>query len=193
MTLRAPNPPEFGQPRWRRLGSSRKFLLPIAEVLCDRTIQNLDSGVAPANQTKERAKTKSSWISPIFVNSGVFPQENKRDSHWTFVPECPREKFMNWPFFVLVCRGDSWLILACTPWEPECTVHQSPNPPKLAQPRLSRSNGGHGWGTNLGAFVATWLVLPRCEATKLCVGVFDLCHFAPLKRGCANSGGFGAR
>ena len=32
-----------------------------------------DSGVAPANQTKERAKTKSSWISPIFVNSGVFP------------------------------------------------------------------------------------------------------------------------
>ena len=27
----------------------------------------------PANQTKERAKTKSSWISPIFVNSGVFP------------------------------------------------------------------------------------------------------------------------
>ena len=30
------------------------------------------SGVAPANQTKGRAKTKSSWISPIFVNSGVF-------------------------------------------------------------------------------------------------------------------------
>ena len=28
--------------------------------------------VAPANQTKERAKTKSSWISPFFVNSGVF-------------------------------------------------------------------------------------------------------------------------
>ena len=31
-----------------------------------------ESGVAPANQTKERAKKKSSWISPIFVNSGVF-------------------------------------------------------------------------------------------------------------------------
>ena len=31
------------------------------------------SGVGPANQTKERAKTKSSWISPIFVDSGVFP------------------------------------------------------------------------------------------------------------------------
>ena len=67
------------------------------------------SGVAPANQTKERAKTKSSGISPIFVNSGVFPWENKRDSHRTFVPVCPREKFMNWPFFGLVCRGDSWL------------------------------------------------------------------------------------
>ena len=29
-------------------------------------------GVAPANQTKKRARTRSSWISPIFVNSGVF-------------------------------------------------------------------------------------------------------------------------
>ena len=34
-----------------------------------------------------------------FVNSGVFPWENKRDSHRTFVPECPRQRFMNWPFF----------------------------------------------------------------------------------------------
>ena len=60
-------------------------------------------------QTKERATTKSSWISPIFVNSGVFPQENKHDSH--FVPERPCEKFMNWPFFGLVCRGRSWFLL----------------------------------------------------------------------------------
>ena len=60
---------------------------------------SLKSGVAPANQTKERAKTKSSWISPIFVNSGVCPWENKNDSRWTFVPECPREKFVNWPFW----------------------------------------------------------------------------------------------
>ena len=30
-----------------------------------------------------------------FMNSGVFPQENKHDSHRTFVPECPCEKFMN--------------------------------------------------------------------------------------------------
>ena len=67
-----------------------------------------ESGVAPANQTKERATTKSSWSSPIFVNSGVFPHENKHDPHWTFVPECPCEKFMNWPFFGLVCRGHSW-------------------------------------------------------------------------------------
>ena len=27
--------------------------------------------------------------------------------------------------------------------------------------------------------------MPRCEATNL--GAFDLCHFALLKRGCANS------
>ena len=59
--------------------------------------------------------------------------------------------------------------------------------------RLSRSNGGHPQrgGTNLGVFVPIWLVLPRCEATNL--GLFDLCHFALLKQGCANSGGFGAR
>ena len=35
-------------------------------------------------------------------------------------------------------------------------------------------------------FIPIWL---RCEATNL--GAFDLCHFALLKRGSANSGGFG--
>ena len=35
----------------------------------------------------------------------------------------------------------------------------------------------------MGVFV--WLVLPCSEAANL--GVFDLCHFALLKRGCANS------
>ena len=37
----------------------------------------------------------------------------------------------------------------------------------------------------MGVFVPIRLVLPKCEATNL--GVFDLCHFAVLKRGCANS------
>ena len=73
---------------------------------------------------------------------------------------------------------------------------RAPNPPEFAQPGLSRTNGGHPQreGTNFGAFVLIWLILPTCsvcEATNL--GVFDLCHFSPLKRGCANSGGFGAR
>ena len=45
------------------------------------------------------------------MNSGVFPWENKHDSHWTFVPECPCEKFMNWPFFGLVCQGHFWFSL----------------------------------------------------------------------------------
>ena len=66
---------------------------------------------------------------------------------------------------------------------------------EFAQPGLSRSNGSHTQqeGTNLGVCVCVpiWLVLPWCDATSL--GVFDLCHFALLKRGCANSGGFGAR
>ena len=56
------------------------------EDCCDRP--STSAGVAPANQTKERAKTKSSWISPNFVNSGVFPWENKGD-----------EKFMNFAHF----------------------------------------------------------------------------------------------
>ena len=46
-------------------------------------------------------------------------------------------------------------------------------------------------GYKLGVFVPIWLVLPKRDATNL--GVCDLCHFALLKRGCANSGGFGAR
>ena len=65
------------------------------------------SGVALANQTKKKGQNEK------FMNfahhSGVFPWENKHDSHWTFVPECPWEKFMNWPFFGLVCRGHSWV------------------------------------------------------------------------------------
>ena len=34
----------------------------------------------------------------MFVNSGVFPWDNKRDSHRIFVAECPREKFMELAF-----------------------------------------------------------------------------------------------
>ena len=68
----------------------------------------------------------------------------------------------------------------------------NPNLPEFPQSRLSRSNDGHPQreGTNLGVLVPIWLVLCRCEATNL--GVFDLCHFALLNQGCANSGGFGA-
>ena len=55
---------------WQRRGLSRQVL---------RKIRS-----RPVNQTKARAKTKSSWISPISVNSGVFPCENKRDSHIEF-------------------------------------------------------------------------------------------------------------
>ena len=39
--------------------------------------------------------------------------------------------------------------------------------------------------------VPMWLVVPRCGGATL--GVFDLCHFNLLKRGCALSGVFGAR
>ena len=39
--------------------------------------------------------------------------------------------------------------------------------------------------TNLGVFVPVWLVLPPGVRVQI-FGVFDLCHFALLKSGCAN-------
>ena len=65
------------------------------------------SGVGPASQTKERAKTKSSWICPfLWIRFSLGKQA--RFTYQTFVPECPCEKFMKWPFPGLVCRGHSW-------------------------------------------------------------------------------------
>ena len=58
----------------------------------------------------QRKGQNEKFMNFIFVNSSVFPWENKCDSHRTFVPECPWRKFMNWPFFGLVCRGDFWMI-----------------------------------------------------------------------------------
>ena len=66
------------------------------------------SGVAPANQTKERSvhelfagafRNKSSmWIVLVFLRKNTRIHKNGRNS-WTF-------RFG--PFFGLVCRGDSW-------------------------------------------------------------------------------------
>ena len=49
--------------------------------------------------------------------------------------------------------------------------------------RLSRSSGGRPQrdGTILGVFVPLWLVLPRCEATNLCVYV--ICVISPHSNG----------
>ena len=60
-------------------------------------------------------------------------------------------------------------------------------------PDLSRPKSGHPparEGTNLGVFVPVWLALPQCEGALS--GLFDLSHLDLLKRGCANSGVFGA-
>ena len=51
-----------------RLGSGHSA----AETAKKQPGNDRNSGVAPANQTKDRAKTKSSWISPIFVKILVF-------------------------------------------------------------------------------------------------------------------------
>ena len=70
------------------------------------------SGVAPANQTKERSvhelfagafrNKNSMWIELVFLRKNTRIHKNGRNS-WTF-------RFG--PFFGLVCRGDSWLYFA---------------------------------------------------------------------------------
>ena len=89
--------------------------------------------------------------------------------------------------------GPLTFFVILKPWWPEWPNSTSSKPrTEFAQPGLSRSNGSHPQrdGTHLDVFGSIWLVLPQREATNL--GVFDLCHFDLLKRGCANSGGFGA-
>ena len=55
---------------------------------------------------KGRAKTKSSWISPIFVNSGVGNQPRCTSNFCSNLP--PGKVHELWPFFGLVCWGYSW-------------------------------------------------------------------------------------
>ena len=69
------------------------------------------SGVAPANQTKERGTTKSSWISPIFVWILVFFLGKTSTIHIELLfrnaPAKVHEPTFLW--FGLVCRGLSWI------------------------------------------------------------------------------------
>ena len=60
-------------------------------------------------------------------------------------------------------------------WQPE-VCQRAPNPPKFAQPRLSRSNGGHPQreGTILGVFVPIW----HNPSVRLQIWVCLICHFA---------------
>ena len=53
----------------------------------------------PQTKPKKGQNEKLMNFAFFFANSGVFPSENKCDSHRAFVPVCPREKFTNWPFF----------------------------------------------------------------------------------------------
>ena len=70
------------------------------------------------------------------------------------------------PFFFLQLSHDNCVIPHKNKHERvlqyyRCKYQRAPNPPEFAQPRLSRSNGGHRQreGTNLGVFVPIWLVL----------------------------------
>ena len=71
-------------------------------------------------------------------------------------------------------------------------VQRAPKPPDFTLLALSRSKR---WSSparvQIWVFVLYVWSLPWCEGAKL--GVLDLCHVDLLKRGCASSGGFGAR
>ena len=82
--------------------------LPKAQTAAHRVLERAYCQESP-RQTKPKKGPKrkvhesrpSLWIL-------VFSLGNKHDSHWTFVPECPCEKFMNWPFFAWFAPGHSW-------------------------------------------------------------------------------------
>ena len=76
-------------------------------------------------------------------------------------------------------------------------TQRAPNPPEFAQPRLSRAKRrsyparGYKYGCVCSYMAGTTQV---CRYKFGCVwSVSFRPHFALLKRGCANSGGFGAR
>ena len=65
----------------------------------------------PGKPNQKKGQNEKFMNFAHFCEFWCFPWENKHDSPWTCVPECPPEKFMNWPFFGLVCRGHSWETL----------------------------------------------------------------------------------
>ena len=64
----------------------------------------------PGKPNQKESQNKKFMNFTFFVNSGVSPWENKHNSHRILVQICPREKFMNWPFFGVVCQNDSWSL-----------------------------------------------------------------------------------
>ena len=104
--------------------------------------------------------------------------------------------------FVRTFRTSSWErgVFLWYFWILGVAVFQrASTPPEFAQRRLGRSNGGHPQreDINLGVFLFLYIHNYMIGLTQVggytFVGVFDLHHFALLKRGCAKSGGFGAR
>ena len=64
---------------------------------------------SPRQTKPKKGPNESSWISAIFLWILVLFLRKKSTIHIGFsFPECPCEKFMNWPFFGLVRRGHSW-------------------------------------------------------------------------------------
>ena len=62
----------------------------------------------PGKTKQKGTETKSHEFHPFLWIQVFFPWENKHNSHRVLVQICPCGKFMNWPFFGLVCRKDSW-------------------------------------------------------------------------------------
>ena len=97
----------------RQVEGAQTFRKKIATIFWGRDLKSqcfrvFESGVDPTNQTEERAKTKSSWISPIFVNSGVFLWKKARFTS-NFCSGLPPRKVHELAFLWFGLPG--WLLI----------------------------------------------------------------------------------
>ena len=109
---------------------------------------NKKTKVAPLQtKPKKGPKRKVHDFCPFFCEFWCFSLgKQARFTSRTFVPECPREKFMNWPFFGLVCRGHSWKKTKKSP-------RTRPQIPQKIKKYFCRSwFSGRGWGQQLFTF-----------------------------------------
>ena len=59
----------------------------------------------PSELNQRKGQNEKFMNFALFCEVWCFSLRNERDSHRTLVQACPREKFMNWPFFLVWFAG----------------------------------------------------------------------------------------